>query len=75
MMSEIDYLAWHALIMQNAPTKIANSVQPEPQIAPSRDGNLPLPITKEVKSIKNIYRSRRISTLYLSFIFKNKQVI
>ena len=51
----IDYVALHALTKQNAPTKIANSVEPETQIAPSRDGNLPLPITKEVKSIKNIY--------------------
>jgi len=62
-MSRIDYVTFHDLTMQNAPTKIANSVQPVTQIAPSRDGNLPLPITKEVKSIKNIYICREGSRL------------
>lgn len=42
---QFTYSPVHALTMQNALTTLANSVEPDMQIAPSTDGNLPLPIT------------------------------
>jgi uncharacterized phage protein (TIGR02220 family) len=48
----IDYLALHALTMQNAPSLNAESVEEEGRIEQTTHSNLPLAITKEVKSIK-----------------------
>ena len=39
--------------LQNAPSMKAKSAEEEVQIASSTEGNLPLAITKEIKSIKN----------------------
>ena len=48
----IDYLVLHGQTLQNAPTRIAKSAEAEMYIASTTQGNLPLAITKEVKSIK-----------------------
>ncbi|WP_269049444.1 conserved phage C-terminal domain-containing protein [Sporosarcina sp. G11-34] len=48
----IDYSKLHGLTMQNAPSTLAHSAVEDTQIAASSDGNLPLAITKELKSNK-----------------------
>jgi len=49
----IDYSMLQGETLQNAPSSKVNSAEEEVQFAPSTEGNLPLAITKELKSIKN----------------------
>lgn len=48
----INYEKLHVLTKQNAPSMTAKSAEEEVQNAPSSEGNLPLAITKELKSNK-----------------------
>jgi len=48
----IDYSKLECQQLQNAPSTTAKSAEPEMQFAPSTEGNLPLAITKEIKSNK-----------------------
>lgn len=48
----IDYSKLHGLTSQNAPSTLAKSNLEDMQVAASTDGNLPLAITKELKSNK-----------------------
>ena len=46
--------------VQNASTTTAKTVEPEVQFAPSTEGNLPLAITKELKSNKNKHKHKHV---------------
>lgn len=63
----------HVLTVQNAPTSVVDLVEGVAQIAPFTEGTLTLPITKEIKSIKNIYVEKDLDAVSVILLVENEQ--